>query len=554
MPTFENGFYEIAALLSVASITGAIALWLRQPLIMAFIAVGVLVGPSGFGWVGASDEVSLFAKLGIALLLFVVGLKLDPYEIRTVGPVALVVGGGQIVLTGSIGYLIGLGLGLENIPALYVATALTFSSTIIIVKLLSDKREIDALHGRIALGVLIVQDITVVAVMIILTAFNGSTAPAEIGHGALVLLVLAKGTGFLLAVSLFTRYGLPQLLHLVARSTELLVLFAIAWAIALGSIAEILGFSQEVGAFIAGVALATTAYRAPLGARLVSLRDFLLFFFFLDLGSHIDLHYLGAQLIPALILSLFVLAGKPLMVVLLMGQMGYRKYTSALAGLSLSQISEFSLILGALGISLGHIDEATMGLITLVGLITIGISTYMIIYSHVLYPKLAPVLNRLERQIPHPEEQISQHEECPTHVDVIVFGLGRYGGRLVQDLQRQGLGVLGVDFDPELVAFWRQQGLWTFYGDAADPEFAAMLPLEQPRWVVSTIPGRDLGLTLLQGLKQRGYEGQVALTSHQPRDRKALEAAGADLVLLPFSDAAQEAARIISSPFQSSLQ
>ena len=544
MPPFSDIFYEIAVLLVMAGAAGTLALWLRQPLIMAFIIVGILVGPAGLDFVRSHDQVALFAKLGIALLLFVVGLKLDPHIIRTVGLVAVVVGLGQIILTAMLGYLIALALGMNVVAAFYVAVALTFSSTIIIVKLLADKREIDALHGRIALGILIMQDIVVVLVMIGLTAFGGLSQETHLGKDA--LMIVAKGAGLLIFLALVTRYLLPQLLHSLARSTELLILFAIAWAVGLASLGMGLGFSREVGAFLAGVTLAATPYRAILAARLVSLRDFLLLFFFIDLGVTIDIAHLGTAIGPAILFSLFVLIGKPLMVMALLGAMGYRKRTSALSSLSLGQISEFSLILSAIGLSLGHIDETTMGLITLVGLITIGVSTYMIIHAHELYERLAPYLGIFERHIPHPEDSIGDEtEENQSPIDVIVFGLGRYGGNIAQELGRRGIKVLGVDFDPEAVDYWHKEGLLTFYGDAEDPEFPHALPLSEARWVVSAIPGRDVGFTLLHGLRQHGFEGRIALTTHNIQHMDSLKQAGADVVLLPFHDAAAEAADLL---------
>lgn len=544
MPPFSNPFYVIAAILTIAAGAGALAVHLRQPLIIAFIAVGILVGPAGLSWVASSnDEVELFAKLGITLLLFVVGLKLDPHEIKAVGPVAIATAIGQMALTGGIGYLMGLGLGLSTIEAFYVATALTFSSTIIIVKLLSDQREIDSLHGRISVGVLIVQDITVILVMIALSAVTGDAESANLGQT--ILRVALKGAIFLGAIALFTRFFLGRLLHSVARSPELLVLASIAWTVALAAGADTLGFSKEVGAFLAGVAIASTPYRVPVSSRLVSLRDFLLLFFFIDLGVNIDLQYLGEQLIPALIFSVFVLLGKPLMVVVLMSLMGYRKYTSALTGLTLSQISEFSLILAALGVSLGQIDRSTLGLITLIGLITMGISSYMIIYGHAIYPRISGWLDLLERKVIHPHHHEDADAEW-TPVDFVVFGLGRYGGSVVRDLCYEGFTVLGVDFDPEVVAAWNREGLRTLYGDADDPELAALLPLKETHWVVSTVPKCDVGLTLLHTLQHHDYQGAVALTSHSQRDEDILLAAGADKVLLPFRDAAKEAARMLT--------
>jgi Kef-type K+ transport system membrane component KefB len=540
MIQFSNAFYEIAAILTIAASVGAIAFWLRQPLIVAFIAVGILVGPAGLGLVASRDQVSLFANLGITLLLFVVGLKLDPHEIRAVGPVAIAVGLGKIALMGSLGYLIGLGFGFSSVEAFYVALCLTFSSTIIIVKLLSDQREIDSLHGRIAVGVLIVEDIVVVIAMIGVTALGGDDRTTSLLSE--ILTVALKGAIFLGAITLATRYGLSKLLHSLARSPELLVLSAITWAIALAAVADMLGFSKEVGAFLAGVAIASTPYRMPISSRLVSLRDFLLLFFFIDLGVHIDLHSLGQQVIPAIVFSVFVLVGKPLVVLSLMGIMGYRKYTSALTSLTLSQISEFSMLLAALGVSLGHINENMLGLITLVGLISMGLSTYMILYAHDLYPHLSHYLDFFERRV----NTYNQPDQTQmVSVNVIVFGLGRYGGSVVEGLRQHGYSVLGVDFDPEVVALWQQQGIRTLYGDADDPELAAFLPLKEAQWVVSTIPRYDVGLTLLHTLQQYHFRGQVALTSHTQREEQILLAAGADRVLLPFRDAAKEAAQML---------
>jgi Kef-type K+ transport system membrane component KefB len=546
MVLFTDPFSEIAAVLAVAAVIGALALWLRQPLIIAFIFAGILLGPAGLDWVHALDQVDLFAKLGIGLLLFVVGLKLDPHLIRSVGPVAMVAGFGQMAMTAAFGYVLALALGMTSMGAFYVAAALTFSSTIIIVKLLSDKREIDALHGRIALGILIMQDIVVIILMIGLTAYGGETSESHFGRQ--MLEVVGKGIGFLALVAIATRYLLPSLLRSLARWPELVTLFAIAWAIGLASLGTGLGFSKEVGAFVAGVALAATPYRAILAARLVSLRDFLLLFFFIDLGVQIDMGHLGAALGPAILLSVIVLVGKPIMIMAFVGAMGYAKRTAATAGLAMGQISEFSLILAALGLSLGHIDKSTMGLITLVGLITIGLSTYMILYSHWLYERLAPALRILKRKKPRNDELLSDTAKANTSpVDTIVFGLGRYGRNLAQELQRRGRTVLGVDFDPERVRFWHQRGLATLYGDLEDAELFHALPLADAQWVVSTIPERDKCLVLLHALQHNEFSRRIALTADKMQHREFLLAAGADLVLLPFRDAAAEAADMLAS-------
>ena len=531
-------FLEIGVILGLAAIGGFIAQFLRQPLIVAFIAIGILVGPSGFGMVSHSSEIELFARLGIALLLFVVGLKLDLHIIRTVGPVALASGLGQVLFTSVVGYLIALLMGMSPVIALYVAVALTFSSTIIIVKLLSDKREVDSLHGRIAVGFLIVQDIVVVLVMIGLTAFGQAEEGINIGREALVILL--KGALMLIGVALLMRYVLPRLLQRMAHSSELLMLFAIAWAVLGASIGDLLGFSKEVGAFLAGISIASTAYREQVAARLVSLRDFLLLFFFIELGASLDILNLGGQLGTAMIFSLFVLVGNPLIVMAIMGYMGYRKRTGFLAGLTVAQISEFSLILAALGLSLGHLEQDTVGLITLVGLITISVSTYMILYSHPLYALLAPWLSIFERKVAYREQSTTAGDE--EKVDILLIGLGRFGASVATNLRQRGCRLLAVDFDPQAVQYHTRDGYAVRYGDAEDPEFIASLPLSRATWVVSTVRDRAINRMILHGLKEQGYKGKVAISAAGSYDARFFEQVGVDMVLVPYTDAAREAA------------
>ncbi len=534
----ENVFLQMGAILGLAAVGGALALLLRQPLIVAFLAVGIVLGPSFLNFVSPSSQIELFARLGIALLLFVVGLKLDLHIIRTVGPVALASGLGQVVFTSVVGYLIALMLGMPHIAAIYVAVALTFSSTIIIVKLLSDKKEVDSLHGRIAVGFLIVQDIVVVLVMIGLTAF-GETGGQGASLGWEALKILLKGALMLLVVALLMRYVLPRVMFRLAHSSELLMLFAIALAVLGASAGDALGFSKEVGAFLAGISIASTPYREQVAARLVSLRDFLLLFFFIELGATLDLGTLGAQLWAGAVFSLFVLVGNPLIVMAIMGYMGYRKRTGFLAGLTVAQISEFSLVLAALGLSLGHLRQETVGLITLVGLITISASTYMILYSHVLYEKLAPYLSLFERKVPHREVDIPGGKGMK--VDVLLIGLGRYGAALASSLRDHGSRILAVDFDPEVVAHHTRDGYAVHYGDAEDPEFIATLPLAHTRWVVSTLRDRNINRMLVHSLRQQGFAGRVAISARSRFDAELFEREGVDLVLVPYADAAREA-------------
>ena len=540
----DNAFAEIALILLAAALVGALGTWLRQPLIVSFIAVGILVGPAGMGLVTRHEEIELLASIGISVLLFVVGLKLDFQTIRTLGPVSLATGIGQIVFTSVIGFGIAVALGMSPLTATYVAVALTFSSTIIIVKLLSDKREIDALHGRIAVGFLIVQDIAVILAMIGITAI-GTAGSGDQSLAVHVALILVKGIGFLAVIAVLAVRVLPAATTLLARLPELLVLSGMAWAVVLAAAGEALGLSKEVGAFVAGASLASTPYREAIGSRLITVRDFLLLFFFIDLGARLDLSLLGATFGEAMIFSAFVLIGNPLIVLAIMGLMGYRKRTSFLAGLTVAQISEFSLILGALGVSVGHVGPETMGLITTVGLVTIGLSTYMIIHSARLYEWLAPWLGIFERHAPY-REAAAQTASLPK-ADVVVLGLGRYGGGIVRHLLLRNRRVIGVDFDPEALARWRAEGIPVVYGDASDPELFSHLPLDGVSWVISTAPDIETSRVLLHHLRERGFSGKVAVASRTADEGDLLRLEGADVLLRPYADAAEQAADAVTA-------
>jgi len=538
--TLYDPYTELVILLLAAAVVGVIALRLRQPLIIGFIVVGILVGPAGLNLIKSTHQIHMFAEMGLALLLFVVGLKLDPHLIRSLGPVALAAGSGQVLLTAAGGFLIAWALGLSPLVALYIAVALTFSSTIIVVKLLSDKRETDALHGRIALGILIVQDIVVVLAMIGLSI---SAGPTNLPPGMLMLQMFVKGAGLFLTVWVVGYLIFPRLLPFIARSAELLVLFGIVWALAL--LGQKLGFSAEVGAFTAGISLASTSYRDLLSAKLVSLRDFLLLFFFLDLGSQLKLDALGAQIAVAVPLVLFVLIGKPLIVMGILRFMGYRKRTGFMTGVALAQISEFSLILVALGAAAGHLTDEAVGIVTLVGLTTIGASTSLIINAPALYQRLARYLNIFERKVTHREDLALSLLPRTEDDTVVLIGLGNYGSHIGRHLIARGRRVVGVDFDPQAVNRWNAGGGTAVFGDAGDPDFAHALPLSTARWVVSSIRDPQINRSIVSVLQHESYSGLLALAAENRTAVPPAMTKEADLLFVPFEDAAEQAVDLL---------
>lgn len=530
----ENTFFEFSIILTAGAILAMFGQLLKQPLIVMFILLGILLGPSVFDVVKSKDNIHLLAEIGIAILLFIVGLKLDLRIIKSVGKIALLTGLGQVLFTSLFGYIIGITLGFSSLHSFYIAVALTFSSTIIIVKLLSDKKEIDSLHGQIAIGFLIVQDIVVILVMIILSAIGRE------GENSLtydIVKTFLSGIILLVVALAAMKWVIPKLSRFLAKSQELLTLFAIAWSVSLATAGELMGFSGEVGAFLAGVSLASSEFKEVISGRLVSLRDFLLLFFFVNLGSELDFSVIGSQLNAALIFSVFVLIGNPIIVLIIMGRMGYRKRTSFLAGLTVAQISEFSLIFAGLGLAVGHITDEIVGLITLVGLITIGLSTYLILYSHQIYTFLQPVLSVFERSNPFREG--AYIEQKGKKYDIIIFGLGRFGSRIANTLgQHEDLGFLGVDFDPEVVKEWKALGRDVHYGDLEDPDLLEHLPYKNAACIVSTVSEIEHSKFLVKTLKRLNYKGRVILTALDDKDFIALQKCGAHTVLKPYEMAA----------------
>ena len=519
----ENPFYEFTIILALAALLGGIGRLLKQPLIVMFIALGILVGPAILDVVKSPEQIHLLAEIGIAILLFIVGLKLDLRIIKSVGKISLLTGLGQVIFTSLIGYFIGLLLGFSPLHSFYIAVALTFSSTIIIVKLLSDKKEIDSLHGQIAIGFLIVQDIVVILVMIVLSAIQqgGETSLTQD-----IIRTLIAGLGLIAFTLLSIKYIIPGLSSFLAKSQEMLILFAIAWAVSLASVSEYIGFSSEVGAFLAGMSLASSDFKEVISSRLVTLRDFLLLFFFVNLGSNLDLSIIGSQIVPALIFSVFVLIGNPVIVLIIMGLLGYRKRTSFLAGLTVAQISEFSLIFAGLGLSVGHITNEIVGLITLVGLITIGLSTYLILYSHQIFKFLSPALEIFQRSKNYSEiEELNKENDY----NVVILGLGRFGNRLAEMLDEHSeVKYLGVDFDPVTIAEWKSKDRNIIYGDLDDPDLLEQIPLEKSNIIISTVADTELSQQLKKSLKRSQFDGNYFVTASTDKDYRDLRDFGFD--------------------------
>ena len=470
-------FIQISLVLLVVLIVSFVMRFLKQPLIIGYILSGILIGPLFLNLLVKNEAISIFSELGIAFLLFIVGLHLSPRVIKEVGKISLITGIGQVVFTSLIGYFIAILLGFNRITSLYIAIALTFSSTIIIMKLLTDKEALDKLYGKISIGFLLVQDLIAILILIAVSSFS-----QEGNITRIILLTLVKGTIFIIVLIPISYYILPRLNDFFARSKELLFIFAIVWGLGLGGLFYYAGFSVEVGALIAGILLSVSPYSYEISSKLRPLRDFFVISFFLILGSQMVFTDINNLIWPAIIFSLFILIGNPLIVMILMGFFGYSKNTGFMAGLTVAQISEFSLILIALGAKLGHIPNEILSFVTVIGLITIAGSTYLIMYSEKIFFYLNKYLEIFERK------KIIEKPHKSKAYDYILLGENRIGFSIMNNFIKSRKKYVIVDYNPVRVKRLKEKGINCIYGDVSDSEFLDDINLHKVKLLVSTIP------------------------------------------------------------------
>jgi Kef-type K+ transport system membrane component KefB/Trk K+ transport system NAD-binding subunit len=529
-----NLYAQVGILLGFATLISLLMRFLRQPLIIGHIITGFLAGRFALELFHATETLKLFSELGISFLLFSVGLTLNPKVLKEYGIVSMIAGFSQVGLTGTAGWFVCRLLGYDAITSLYVGIALAFSSTVIVMKLLSDKGDLDKLYVKLSIGSLIIQDLIAIVLLFAIPFVTGAK-----GTGSDLLRTMLFGAFAMLGVYLFTQHILKHLHPYLTRSQELLFLFAISWGMGVSALFAALGFSLEGGALIAGIALSTLPSRHEIGARLAPLKDFFIVAFFITLGTTMVVSNFQAILVPAAILSLFVLIGNPLLQLIIMGWMGYRKKTSFQTGMMAAQISEFSLILVALGVTLRQVDKSVLSMVTLIGIITIFISSYLILYSDTIYKYVARYLSIFERK--HTKEKRIPNSNIP----VILIGGSRIGYDFIELFTKEEKKFVVLDHDPDVLSVLAKSGVATEYGDANDPELLEELKINQAELVVSTAPHLETNLLLLSIAKRNDNGPYVIVVAHQIKHAIELYEAGADYVILPHFLGGTYAAKLV---------
>lgn len=517
-------FTQISLVIAVAAVLSIIMRMLRQPLIMGYIITGMIVGPSMLDLVHAKDAFETFAEIGIALLLFIIGLGLNISVIKSLGKVSLVAATTVLIFLGSISFIVAQLLGFDATTALFLGVALFFSSTIIVLKVLSDRHEVGRLYGQIAIGVLLVEDIVAtLALVVVAMLAAGDVSLAAFGD----LSLRALGLG--LALAFMGGVVVPRLGKLLAKSNELLFLFSIGWGLSVASLFDIAGFSHEVGALFAGVSLAGLPYAAEMASRLKPLRDFFIVLFFVTLGELFTFAALKESIIPALVLSLVIMIGKPLFVMASLGWLRYTRLTAFKTAIHLSQISEFSIILIIFAASSGVVDPRAVPVITLVALITIGLSTYLMKYDDAIYHALEQYLKIFERKRTSSERK---HRRSATY-PVVLFGYHKGGHEFLEAFREMNQRYIVVDYNPEIIEHLEQQGIRHAYGDMTDEEFLEEINASRAELVVSTLDSLDTNLVTLKYLRRHNSHISFVCHATSYEDAAQLYEHGASYVSLP---------------------
>ena len=530
-------FHEVALVLILAGFFSLVVFILRQPLIVAYILTGLLVGPSVLGLTKSPEIFEVLSQIGVAFLLFLVGLNLNWRKIKDVGGVALFAGLGQVLFTSIIGYAIARGLHFSAVEAWFLSIGFAFSSTIVIVKLLSDKQDLDRFYGRISVGTLIIQDLIALIVLIVIAAMR--LGGASVGD----VILLSFGKGLLLVVGLIfiSQFILHPLFSTAARQQELLFILAISWCFVVATVTMWMGFGIEIGALFAGMSLAGTRYHTEVEHKIRPLRDFFLIIFFIVLGTHLSPDLGADTIVPALIFSAFVLIGNPLILLIILRLFGYHPRTGFLVGVTMAQISEFSFIVLAAGMGMGVIGAELLSLATVVGMVTMVLSTYLINYNEEIYPYISWAFRWIT-----PEKHDPDYVTVKTH-DIVQIGHEELGQRVLPAVQKLSKNYIVVDFDPGVIQRLSSLEIPVVYGDAGSEDFLAEHQVHRAKMVICTVADKAVNQEVLKYLKKKKSRATIVLTARRQEVAEKYYKEGASFVINPAQLGGSSFAQLLKS-------
>ncbi len=525
---------DIALIIVIATVLAYIARILKQPLIAAYAIAGIILGPLGLSLVTDTNAIRAISDIGIIFLLFIVGLQINLSKLKNIGLVATLGGTLQVALTFLLGFIATKLIGFSNINATYAGLAVAFSSTMIVIKLLSDMEELNSLHGRIMIGLLLMQDALVIIPLSFLALPQFSIAP--------ILILLVKIIGLIGIAYLTQKFIINKLFHYAAKSAELLFLISLTFCFFFAFLAYILGFSIAIGAFIGGVTLASLPYYLNLLGEIKPLKDFFATIFFVSLGMQVSTLTFGSALIPLLVLLALVIVVKPLIILVLLSAFGYSKRTSFVAAFSLAQISEFSLIL--ITQAKGIISDELFSLTIILAAISITLTAYFMKYYETIYRALATPLSIFEKLSSNKKEFATPKKDS---YQIICFGYHRMGSIIAESLLKEKKKVLIVDLNPDIVRHLKQKGAACVYGDLGNFEILRQIDKKHTKLIISTVPHEEENLTLLKYAKKLNPKITVLLTANHMHQALHFYSQGADYVIIPHLTAGEKVSHMLKN-------
>jgi Kef-type K+ transport system membrane component KefB/Trk K+ transport system NAD-binding subunit len=536
-----NVISSVGIAILAATIMAYIAYIYRQPLLLAYLAAGILIGPGiGFGLITNIDDIETISHFGLILLLFLIGLEIDIKKLKEAGKSLIISGLSQFPITTIIGVgfflLLGYSFSAGKYDLIYLATCCSLSSTAIAVKLLYGQFQLDTLAGRITLGILIFQDIWAIVLLGI---------QPNLANPGIVQILLSFGKGFLLIFlsMMISKFLLPRLFKSIAKVPELVLVSSLGWCFAVCGAAGYFNLSIEMGALIAGVAISTFPYNLDVIAKVVNIRDFFVTLFFVSLGMKIPNPFADISLlITAVITSAFLVGSRFLSIFPILYSLKNGLRVSLLTSINLSQISEFSLVIASLGTTAGHITRNTLSIIIFIFVITSILSTYMINYNDSIQKRLAAILTKLgfkDIQSEVPEDEIDYSKE------IALLGFHRTASSLLHEIlnMENDTGIpfkdklVVVDYNPQVRESLQVMGIKVVYGDISHLDTLHHAGLHDVKIIISTISDSILigtdNLKIIKHMKIICPHAKIIVTAQSINRALKMYAEGADYVFIP---------------------
>lgn len=523
----DSAFFELAVMLSTACVIGYIAMRIQLPLVIAYLLAGVAL--SGYA-ISESAILHTLPEIGIAFVLFLIGMELNLSEIRSLGRPIVVATLLQVAISSVAGYVLATYFGFSGTEAFVLGVALAFSSTIVIMKTLAEKRDTASLYGKLSIGILLIEDLVAIIVMVAITenVFSYGFSPELLTPLGIFVI---KATVLIGIAFFFSRFIIAPLFNAMAKSVELLFIAAITWCFVFTSLAVLAGFSVVIGAFLAGVALAHSPYQFQIQSRIKPIRDFFVALFFIYIGSQVHLSGI-AEFLPMIVaFTALALILKPLAYLVGLSLFTFRKRALFHTSLNMTQVSEFSLIIVLLAVQFGVATQSALSIVAGSAVLSIMISSLLIHFSEPLYQFFKPLVGRLEKK--------QALEILPDAVvpvlsgHVVVIGADRVGHVVIEHLRKVGIETLVLDYNPETVRRLRHEGYRALYGDVSDSEILANLQLDTAHLIISTASGMRDSLALLEACRRKKVKAKIVVRSVEIEQEAVLKAAGADYVIFP---------------------